>query len=45
MGDWQKAPSGINQNKKLALLTDEGVSFDEKGMLLDRACWWDDFSV
>lgn len=45
MGDWEKAPSGVNQNKKLALLTDEGVKFDGKGMLVDKKCWWDAFGV
>ncbi|KIW39981.1 uncharacterized protein PV06_08540 [Exophiala oligosperma] len=34
MGDWQKAPSTINQTKKLDLLAKEGVYFDDQGRLL-----------
>jgi len=45
MGDWNAAPSGINQEKKLLLLKEEGVEFDEKGMLVDKARWWDAFKV
>lgn len=45
MGDWNKAPSGINQEKKIELLKGEGVEFDEKGMLLDKTRWWDEFKV
>ena len=45
MGEWQKAPSGINQNKKLKILAEEGVKFDEKGMLLDKSRLWNDFDV
>ncbi|KFY81111.1 hypothetical protein V499_00105 [Pseudogymnoascus sp. VKM F-103] len=45
MGDWNKAPSGINQEKKIELLKGEGVEFDEKGMLMDKARWWDEFKV
>lgn len=45
MGDWNKAPSGINQEKKIELLKGEGVEFDEKGMLLDEKRWWDEFKV
>ncbi|KAF1992010.1 DNA binding methylated-DNA--cysteine S-methyltransferase [Aulographum hederae CBS 113979] len=45
MGDWQKAPSGQNCTKKLALLEAEGVFFNDKGMLVDQARWWDDFKV
>lgn len=45
MGDWNKAPSGINQEKKIKLLKGEGVEFDDKGMLLDKGKWWDDFKV
>lgn len=45
MGDWQKAPSGQNCEKKLKLLADEGVLFDAKGMLVDRSRWWDEFKV
>jgi methylated-DNA-[protein]-cysteine S-methyltransferase len=33
-GDWEKAPSGINQAMKLELLKGEGVEFDEQGRLL-----------
>jgi len=44
-GDWQKAPSGINCEKKLVLLKEEGVEFDDKGMLRDHSCWWDEFNV
>ncbi|KZF23595.1 DNA binding methylated-DNA--cysteine S-methyltransferase [Xylona heveae TC161] len=44
-GDWQDAPSGQNQNKKLNLLQSEGVQFDKDGMLLDQTCWWDSFKV
>lgn len=42
-GDWQKAPSGINCEKKLELLKEEGVEFNEKGMLIEKTCWWDEF--
>ncbi|OBT66849.1 methylated-DNA-[protein]-cysteine S-methyltransferase [Pseudogymnoascus sp. 23342-1-I1] len=45
MGDWNKAPSGINQEKKIELLKGEGVEFDEKGMLMDKGRWWDEFKV
>ncbi|KAH4915389.1 hypothetical protein HBI67_077210 [Parastagonospora nodorum] len=44
-GDWEKAPSGQNQDSKLELLREEGVLFDEKGFLVDRALWWDGFDV
>jgi methylated-DNA-[protein]-cysteine S-methyltransferase len=30
---------------KLDLLKEEGVEFDEKGKLIDKSCWWDDFKV
>jgi methylated-DNA-[protein]-cysteine S-methyltransferase len=30
---------------KLDLLKGEGVEFNEKGMLVDKSCWWDDFKV
>ena len=33
-GDWEKAPSGINQAMKLELLKGEGVEFDGQGRLL-----------
>jgi len=45
MGDWEKAPSGQNQSKKLKILTEEGVLFDQKGMLVDQKKWWADFKV
>ncbi|KAF2087704.1 DNA binding methylated-DNA--cysteine S-methyltransferase [Saccharata proteae CBS 121410] len=44
-GDWQKAPSGQNCEKKLGLLKEEGVLFDEKGMLMDKSRWWDEFEA
>jgi len=44
-GDWEKAPSGINCEKKLELLMKEGVKFDKNGMLLDKSQWWSDFKV
>lgn len=44
-GDWDKVPSGQNQVSKRKLLADEGVGFDENGMLLDKSCWWQDFKV
>ncbi|KAI9677974.1 MAG: hypothetical protein M1822_008082 [Bathelium mastoideum] len=42
-GDWEKAPSGINCEKKLELLKTEGVEFDAKGMLADKSRWWNEF--
>jgi len=45
MGEPQDAPSGINQKKKLELLESEGVSFDEKGNLIDEKRWWNGFKV
>jgi hypothetical protein len=30
---------------KLELLKEEGVEFDENGMLKEKSCWWDDFKV
>ncbi|KIW00106.1 uncharacterized protein PV09_08291 [Verruconis gallopava] len=44
-GDWQKAPSGQNCEKKLQLLKSEGVEFTADGMLKDKSRWWDDFKV
>ena len=44
-GDWRDAPSGLNTEKKLELLRAEGVVFDGKGMLVDRARWWSEFKV
>ena len=33
-GDWEKAPSGVNQMMKLELLRKEGVRFDGEGKLV-----------
>ncbi|PMD28456.1 DNA binding methylated-DNA--cysteine S-methyltransferase [Hyaloscypha hepaticicola] len=44
-GEPQDAPSGINQIEKLRLLKSEGVLFDEKGNLVDKGRWWDDFKI
>lgn len=44
-GDWEKAPSGQNQESKLQLLKDEGVSFDANGYLMDKTLLWDEFNV
>jgi methylated-DNA-[protein]-cysteine S-methyltransferase len=44
-GDWEDAPSGVNQQSKLKLLGEEGVRFDGKGMLLDKSLLWSDFEV
>jgi methylated-DNA-[protein]-cysteine S-methyltransferase len=30
---------------KRELLESEGVTFDEKGQLIDETRWWDDFKV
>ena len=43
MGEWQKAPSGQNCQKKLALLQGENVHFDERGYLKDKTLLWDDW--
>jgi len=40
LGDWQKAPSGINQKKKLELLEEEGVLFTPEGCLITREGIW-----
>ncbi|KIX92333.1 uncharacterized protein Z520_11941 [Fonsecaea multimorphosa CBS 102226] len=43
-GDWEKAPSGINQTMKLKLLKDEGVEFTSEGKLVVRRgvnIWYD----
>ena len=45
MGDWRKAPSGVNQGKKLELLRGEGVRFDGKGVIVDRRRLFDGFVV
>lgn len=42
IGEWEKAPSGFNQNLKLELLREEGVEFDERGRLVsDGGVWFD----
>ena len=43
MGEWQKAPSGVNCQKKLSLLDGEGVHFDAKGYLTDKNVLWNDW--
>ena len=45
LGDWNDAPSGQNQNKKLSLLKEEGVEFDARGFLMDKQRWWDEFEI
>lgn len=42
-GDWQKAPSGVNQMKKRELLSEEGVEFDVGGRLVreGREVWFE----
>lgn len=42
LGDWQKAPSGVNQTKKLELLEEEGVFFTQEGHLIAREGVWFD---
>jgi len=44
-GEPQDAPSGINQKMKRELLKSEGVTFDERGQLVDENRWWHDFKV
>ncbi|KKY24160.1 putative ring-2 like protein [Phaeomoniella chlamydospora] len=39
-GDWEKAPSGINQAKKLELLHSEGVRFTDDGKLIGAEEVW-----
>jgi methylated-DNA-[protein]-cysteine S-methyltransferase len=41
-GDWEKAPSGINQTMKLQILKEEGVNFDKDGKLIERGGVWYD---
>ncbi len=41
-GDWEKAPSGINQTEKLRLLKEEGVEFTPEGKLVVRDGVWFD---
>ncbi|KAF3913161.1 hypothetical protein AA313_de0204004 [Arthrobotrys entomopaga] len=45
LGDWEDAPSGINQTKKLKLLKEEGVEFDDKGYIKDRSLIWKEFDI
>lgn len=45
MGDWETVPSGLNQSKKLDLLTEEGLGFDLKGHLIDEDAWWHSFDI
>ncbi|EXJ57868.1 methylated-DNA-[protein]-cysteine S-methyltransferase [Cladophialophora psammophila CBS 110553] len=43
-GDWEKAPSGVNQTMKLKLLKDEGVQFTDEGKLVVKGgddVWYD----
>ncbi|RMZ84882.1 hypothetical protein DV738_g453, partial [Chaetothyriales sp. CBS 135597] len=41
-GDWQNAPSGVNQSLKLKLLKEEGVNFTGDGRLITtRTVWFD----
>jgi methylated-DNA-[protein]-cysteine S-methyltransferase len=44
-GDWEKVPSGQNQETKLHLLAQEGVKFDGNGKLVDKSRFWDDFTL
>lgn len=44
-GEAQDAPSGVNQKLKRELLESEGVSFDDKGNLVDQNRWWDEFKA
>ncbi|KNG46238.1 DNA binding methylated-DNA--cysteine S-methyltransferase [Stemphylium lycopersici] len=44
-GDWEKAPSGQNQESKLELLKEEGVLFNKDGFLVDKNLLWDEFDV
>ena len=39
-GDWEKAPSGINQTLKLKLLKEEGVEFTKDGKLVLKDGVW-----
>lgn len=41
-GDWEKAPSGINQTMKLKLLSEEGVDFTSEGKLIAKDRVWFD---
>jgi methylated-DNA-[protein]-cysteine S-methyltransferase len=44
-GDWEKVPSGQNQELKRKLLEEEGVLFDANGYLIDKKVLWDEFNV
>ena len=44
-GDWEKVPSGQNQESKRKLLEGEGVFFDRNGYLIDKSVLWDEFDV
>lgn len=44
-GDWRDVPSGQNCEKKLKILAEEGVHFDDQGMLVDKSRWWQDFKA
>lgn len=39
-GDWEKAPSGVNQCMKLQLLKEEGVEFTTEGKLVVKKGVW-----
>ena len=41
-GDWEKAPSGVNQTLKLGLLKDEGVDFTPEGKIIAKDDVWFD---
>lgn len=45
MGELNKAPSGVNCQKKLELLKGEGVLFDEAGSIVEKGRLWDGFEV
>ncbi len=45
MGEWNKAPSGINCQKKLELLKGEGVEFDGRGYLRETGRLWTGFKA
>ncbi len=44
-GDWDKVPSGQNQESKRELLEGEGVLFNKDGYLVDKKVLWDEFDV
>lgn len=45
LGDWKKAPSGVNLERKMKLLEEEGVRFDSKGYLAERHRVWSGFKA